>query len=71
MRRYAVPEPYEKLKALTRGQRVSAAAFREFIAGLDIPAEARARLAALTPATYTGNAAEQAARIRARIAGAD
>ena len=70
MRRYAVPEPYEKLKALTRGQRVSAAAFRDFIAGLEIPAEARERLAAMTPATYTGNAAEQAERIRARIAAA-
>ena len=68
MRRHAVPEPYEKLKALTRGQRISASALRDFIATLDIPEEARARLAAMTPGSYTGNAAEQAQRIRARIA---
>ncbi len=69
MRRHAVPEPYEKLKALTRGQRISASELRDFIGTLDIPADARARLAALTPATYTGNAAEQARGIRARITG--
>jgi len=64
MRRYAVPEPYEKLKALTRGQRLGAAEMRAFIAGLDIPAHAVRALGDLTPARYTGNAAAQARRIR-------
>jgi len=64
MRRYAVPEPYEKLKALTRGQRLGAAEMRAFIDGLDIPAEARRSLAEMTPASYIGNAAAQARRIR-------
>ncbi|MEM9057350.1 MAG: adenylosuccinate lyase, partial [Pseudomonadota bacterium] len=60
MRRYGVPEPYEKLKALTRGQRIDRAALHRFIEALDIPAEARERLLALTPATYLGNAASKA-----------
>jgi len=64
MRRYAVPEPYEKLKALTRGQRLGAAEMRAFIDGLAIPAEARRSLAEMTPASYIGNAAAQARRIR-------
>ena len=54
MRRHGLPNPYEQLKALTRGQGIDAAALRDFIAGLDLPAEARARLAAMTPASYTG-----------------
>lgn len=57
MRRYGVPEPYEKLKALTRGQRINQQQLAEFIADLDIPDDAKARLLALTPATYTGLAA--------------
>ncbi len=56
MRRYGVPEPYEKLKALTRGRRVDASVVGEFVAGLDIPQDARDRLAALTPAGYVGDA---------------
>jgi adenylosuccinate lyase len=60
MRRYGIANPYEQLKTLTRGNRVTRAAFEEFIRGLDIPAEARVRLLALTPATYTGNAADMA-----------
>lgn len=67
MRRYGVAEPYEKLKALTRGQRISAAQLRDFVSALEIPAEERTRLAALTPGTYTGNASTQARKIRARI----
>ena len=54
MRRYGIPEPYEKLKAMTRGQAVTKDLLHEFIAGLDIPEEAKNRLLALTPATYTG-----------------
>jgi adenylosuccinate lyase len=63
MRRYGVPEPYEKLKALTRGQAVDARALRAFIEGLDIPAEAKARLAALTPARYVGEAPRLARKV--------
>jgi adenylosuccinate lyase len=58
MRRYGLPEPYERLKALTRGEQIDAAAMRRFIENLhDLPAAARERLLALTPATYTGLAA--------------
>ena len=60
MRRYGVEQPYERLKALTRGQRVSAKTLRAFVEPLDIPAEAKAAILALTPARYTGNAAAQA-----------
>jgi adenylosuccinate lyase len=60
MRRYGVEQPYEKLKALTRGQRVSAASLRTFVEALDIPAPARDAILALSPADYTGNAATQA-----------
>ncbi len=49
--------PYERLKALTRGRRVDGPAMREFVAGLGLPADVEARLAALTPASYTGLAA--------------
>jgi adenylosuccinate lyase len=57
MRRYGVPEPYEKLKALTRGRAVTRETLREFVESLDIPADARAELLALTPSTYVGLAA--------------
>lgn len=60
MRRYGVESPYEKLKELTRGQRVTAARIREFIDGLEIPEEARDALREMTPASYIGNAAQQA-----------
>ena len=49
-------EPYERLKELTRGRRVGADDVREFVAGLGLPPDVEARLAALTPATYTGAA---------------
>ncbi len=60
MRRYGLENPYEQLKALTRGKRIEAEAFRDFIAGLDLPDEARQQLLQLTPAAYTGNAAQMA-----------
>ncbi|HSB97429.1 MAG TPA: adenylosuccinate lyase [Spongiibacteraceae bacterium] len=63
MRRYGVPEPYEKLKALTRGQTIDRATIQQFVATLAIPAEAKAELMALTPATYIGNAIAQARSI--------
>jgi adenylosuccinate lyase len=64
MRRYGIPEPYEKLKALTRGQAITATALTTFIESLDLPSEVKASLQALTPASYTGNAAYQAQKIR-------
>ena len=63
MRRYGIAEPYEKLKALTRGQKVTAEVFQAFIATLEIPADAKEELQRLTPGSYTGNAAGQAERV--------
>jgi adenylosuccinate lyase len=63
MRRYGIAQPYERLKELTRGRRISAAALASFIDGLEIPEQAKAQLLALTPASYIGNAAEQARAI--------
>jgi adenylosuccinate lyase len=63
MRRYGVPEPYERLKALTRGRRISRESLRAFVEELPIPADAKARLLALTPASYTGDAARLARRV--------
>jgi adenylosuccinate lyase len=60
MRRYGIENPYEKLKDLTRGQRVNKQIMQDFIDGLEIPTEAKESLKALTPATYIGNAIEQA-----------
>ncbi|PJK11066.1 adenylosuccinate lyase [Lysobacteraceae bacterium NML08-0793] len=54
MRRYGLPEPYEQLKALTRGQGISAETLKVFIENLDLPADAKSRLLAMTPASYTG-----------------
>ena len=57
MRRYGLPEPYEQLKALTRGQGITRESMRQFIEGLDLPAAAKQRLLELTPGGYTGLAA--------------
>jgi adenylosuccinate lyase len=54
MRRYGLPEPYEQLKALTRGQGITRESMREFIAGLALPDADKQRLLALTPAGYIG-----------------
>ena len=54
MRRHGLPNPYEQLKSLTRGHGIDAAALRAFIEGLDLPDDAKVRLAALTPGSYTG-----------------
>ena len=61
MRRHGLPNPYEQLKALTRGQGITEASMRAFIEGLDLPADAKQRLLAMTPGRYTG-LAEQLAR---------
>ena len=64
MRRHAVPQAYEQLKALTRGQDgITPTTLQSFIRGLDIPEEAKARLLALTPALYVGKAEELSKRI--------
>jgi len=63
MRRYGVEQPYEKLKALTRGQKIDAQAVREFVEALEIPATAKQELIKLTPASYIGNAVKQAESI--------
>jgi adenylosuccinate lyase len=60
MRRHGLPNPYEQLKALTRGQGIDAGSMRDFISGLDLPADAKQRLLDMTPATYTGVAAKLA-----------
>ncbi|MBE2895987.1 adenylosuccinate lyase [Pasteurellaceae bacterium HPA106] len=58
MRRYGIEKPYEKLKELTRGKRVDKAAMQQFIDGLTIPDQEKARLKALTPEGYIGAAVE-------------
>ncbi|TAM26839.1 MAG: adenylosuccinate lyase [Rhodanobacter sp.] len=60
MRRYGLPQPYEQLKALTRGQGITRESMREFIGQLELPADAKQRLLDLTPGGYTGLAAELA-----------
>ncbi|MAC33533.1 MAG: adenylosuccinate lyase [Haliea sp.] len=64
MRRYGIEQPYEKLKALTRGQAITRESLETFLQTLELPADAREALLALTPANYTGNAADQARAIR-------
>ena len=60
MRRHGLPNPYEQLKALTRGQGINAASMSEFIQGLDLPQEDKQRLLAMTPGSYTGLAERMA-----------
>jgi len=70
MRRYNVEKPYEKLKALTRGQAMTREMMVNFVNGNEleaVPASDRARLAEMTPATYTGNASVQAQQIQELI----
>ena len=63
MRRHGLPNPYERLKELTRGKAITAEAIAAFIDALELPAAEKARLKAMTPASYTGRAAELARRI--------
>ena len=60
MRRYGIEKPYEKLKELTRGNRIDAEGIREFVSKLDIPESAKKELMDMTPASYIGNAIKQA-----------
>jgi len=64
MRRYGIPEPYEKLKALTRGQAMTPERMADFIASLELPDAVKETLLAMTPAQYTGNAAAQARSLK-------
>ncbi|MCC4605285.1 adenylosuccinate lyase [Xanthomonas campestris] len=61
MRRHGLPNPYEQLKALTRGQGITAASMQAFVESLQLPEDDKQRLRALTPGGYTG-LAEQLAR---------
>ncbi|MEJ6810835.1 MAG: adenylosuccinate lyase, partial [Oceanospirillaceae bacterium] len=61
MRRYAIEEPYEKLKALTRGKAINAEIMADFIDTLELPQSVKDELKKLTPANYIGNAVAQAA----------
>jgi adenylosuccinate lyase len=66
LRKHGVPDAYEKLKGLTRGQRIDRSALLAFVDALPIPAEEKRRLRQLTPALYVGNAAAQARRAPSR-----
>ena len=68
MRRFNLPNPYERLKELTRGKTITREAIQGFIATLEIPTAERDRLLAMTPGNYTGKAAELARRIGASSA---
>jgi adenylosuccinate lyase len=63
MRRHGVPDAYDKLKAISRGKRLERRALAAFVKTLPIPPEEKKRLLALTPAKYTGLAAELAKRV--------
>ena len=65
MRRHGIEEPYEKLKALTRGQEINAERLRTFVDGLDLPEAVKAELGGLSPDRYIGLAAELAKRFAA------
>ena len=63
MRRHGLPNPYEQLKALTRGQGITEASMREFIGTLDLPAADKQRLLDMTPGSYVGLAEKLAREI--------
>ncbi|MCO5602056.1 hypothetical protein L7F22_056183 [Adiantum nelumboides] len=63
MRKYGIPEPYEKLKALTRGTAINEEDLKQFINSLDLPSNVKTDLLQLTPETYIGIAADLAKRI--------
>ncbi len=67
MRRHGLPNPYERLKELTRGKAMNADSIHRFIEQLELPESAKRALQALTPARYTGNAAQQAQALKKRL----
>ncbi|MBW2186948.1 MAG: adenylosuccinate lyase, partial [Deltaproteobacteria bacterium] len=58
MRKAGIENPYEKLKELTRGQKITQEIIRDFVEGLDLPADDKKRLIEMTPASYIGMAPE-------------
>ncbi len=64
MRRYGIEKPYEKLKELTRGQRITPEQLQDFIQNLEIPNEAKVALLKLTPSSYTGYAESLARQVK-------
>ena len=64
MRLYGMKNPYEQLKTLTRGKAINSEILVDFVQSLEIPAAAKQRLLELTPAGYTGNAAEMARSLK-------
>jgi adenylosuccinate lyase len=71
MRKYGQADAYEQLKALTRGEKITAELLRGFINGLEIPNEAKQRLNQLEPASYTGLATQLAEQVATRSSGKD
>ena len=63
MRRFGLPQPYEQLKKFTRGAAMTRELMQGFIDGLELPQSEKDRLLAMTPASYTGKAAELARRV--------
>ena len=63
MRRFGLPQPYEQLKKFTRGEAMTKELMQGFINGLDLPAEEKQRLLAMSPGSYTGKASELARRV--------
>jgi adenylosuccinate lyase len=63
MRRHGLPNPYEQLKALTRGHGIDETSMRAFIASLELPVDAKQRLLEMTPGSYTGLAGRLATEI--------
>ena len=63
MRRYGVAEPYEKLKALTRGQKITPDVLQAFVNSLDVPEEAKEAMRKMTPSTYTGKRSRAGAKL--------
>jgi adenylosuccinate lyase len=64
MRKQGKPNPYEQLKELTRGKKITAESMYQFVEGLDIPADDKARLLEMTPARYTGIASKLVSHIQ-------
>ena len=60
MRRFGIEQPYEKLKAFTRGKAITKDMMIEFVGSLELPQAEKDALIAMTPASYIGNATEQA-----------
>ena len=67
MRRYGLENPYEQLKAFSRGKAITEPMVKEFVEKLDIPAAAKKELLEMTPSNYIGNAVEQGKAIKSKV----